>query len=234
MLQISGLNVWYGVTEIVRDVSLQVPEGACIALMGGNGTGKTTILKALSGLVAPRAGEVLFRGEPIQGSHPHDVVVKGLVQVPQGRFVWPGMSVLENLELGGVTLKDKAALRQGVADAFELFPVLAERRSRKASSLSGGEQQMLAISRALMSRPRLLTMDEPSAGLSPRIVLEMVAAIRKLRERGLTILLVEQNVGVAGALAETAYVLANGEIAFAVEGAELARNPDVIRSYLGR
>ncbi|MBT6119285.1 MAG: ABC transporter ATP-binding protein [Rhodospirillaceae bacterium] len=234
MLDVRNLNVWYGVTEVVRDVSFSVPTGSIVALMGGNGAGKTTILNTLSGLLKPRGGELALDGESIKDRHPHDIVVRGLVQVPQGRHVWPGMTVRDNLDLGAVTRKDKDGIRADIEEAFALFPILAERRDQRASSLSGGEQQMLAICRALMAKPRMLLMDEPSAGLSPRIVQEMVAAIRRLHERGLTILLVEQNVGVAGALADTAYVLANGEIAFSTDGAELATNPDVLRSYLGR
>lgn len=234
MLEVRDLNVWYGVTEVVRDVSFNVEEGSVVALMGGNGAGKTTILNTLSGLLKPRAGQVLLHGKSIIGLHPHDIVVNGLVQVPQGRHVWPGMTVGDNLALGAVTRKDKAGVRADTEDALALFPILAERRDLRASSLSGGEQQMLAIARALMAKPKMLLMDEPSAGLSPRIVQEMVAAVRQLHGRGLTILLVEQNVGVAGALADVAYVLANGEIAFSTSGAELVTNPDVLRSYLGR
>lgn len=234
MLDVRNLNVWYGVTEVVRDVTFSVPTGEVVALMGGNGAGKTTILNTLSGLLKPRGGEIALDGESIRDHHPHDIVVCGLVQVPQGRHVWPGMTVRDNLDLGAVTRKDKDSVRADIEEAFALFPILAERHDRRASSLSGGEQQMLAICRALMAKPRMLLMDEPSAGLSPRIVHEMVAAIRQLHRKGLTILLVEQNVGVASALADTAYVLANGEIAFSTDGAELATNPDVLRSYLGR
>jgi branched-chain amino acid transport system ATP-binding protein len=234
MLKVRNLNVWYGLTEVVRNVTFEVTAGHVVALMGGNGAGKTTVLKTLSGLMRPRSGEVLFDGAPIAGLHPRDIVTRGLVQVPQGRFVWPGMTVLENLQLGAVTRKDKAEIQRSLGEAFALFPTLARKRSEKAAQLSGGEQQMVAVARAMMAKPRMLMMDEPSAGLSPRVTEEMVAALRQLHARGLGILLVEQNVGVAGALADEAYVLANGEIAFATSGAQLASDPQVIRSYLGR
>lgn len=234
VLTVRNLNVWYGLTEVVRDVSFDVPANGVVALMGGNGAGKTTILKTISGMVRPRGGEILFEGKRIDGLHPRDVVVNGLVQVPQGRYVWPGMSVLDNLELGAVTRTDKAEIHASIEDAFALFPTLARKRSDKAAQLSGGEQQMVAIARAMMAKPRMLMMDEPSAGLSPRLTEEMVDAFRKLHERGLGILLIEQNVGVASALADQAYVLADGKIAFGTTGVALASDPQVIRSYLGR
>jgi branched-chain amino acid transport system ATP-binding protein len=205
-----------------------------VALLGGNGAGKTTILKTISGMVRPRGGEVVFGGDRVDGLHPRDIVVKGLAQVPQGRYVWPGMTVMDNLELGAVTRRDKAEIAASIADAFELFPTLARKRGDKAAQLSGGEQQMVAIARAMMAKPKMLMMDEPSAGLSPKVTEEMVDALAKLHARGLAILLIEQNVGVAGALAEQVYVLADGTIAHATTGAALASDPQVIRSYLGR
>jgi len=214
MLDVQHLSVAYGVTEVLRDVSFTVPERSIVALLGGNGSGKTTTLNVLSGLLAPRGGAVRFEGRSIAALPSHEVVRRGIVQVPQGREVWSGMSVRDNLDLGAATRRD--------------------RQSRKAGTLSGGEQQMLAIGRALMARPRLLLMDEPSAGLSPVVVQAMVAAIQRLHARGLTILLVEQNVGVAAALAEHAHVLMNGEVALSAPAADLLRNPDVLRSYLGR
>jgi branched-chain amino acid transport system ATP-binding protein len=234
MLSVEHLNVWYGPTEVVRDVTFDVPAGRVIGLMGGNGAGKSTILKALSGLVVPKAGKVAFDGKSIAGLHPHDIVVAGIVQVPQGRYVWPGMSVRDNLELGAVTRRDKAEIRTGIEDVFTIFPTLARKQKQRAGQLSGGEQQMVAVGRAMMAKPRLMMMDEPSAGLAPRIVDEMIEAIKTLNKRGLSILLVEQNVGVAAALAETAHVLANGELSFTTTGRELATDPQVIRSYLGR
>jgi branched-chain amino acid transport system ATP-binding protein len=234
MLEVQHLSVAYGVTEVLRDVSFTVPERSIVALLGGNGSGKTTTLNVLSGLLAPRGGAVRFEGRSIAALPSHEVVRRGIVQVPQGREVWSGMSVRDNLDLGAATRRDRRATRADLEDVFALFPVLRDRRSRKAGTLSGGEQQMLAIGRALMARPRLLLMDEPSAGLSPIVVQAMVAAIQRLHARGLTILLVEQNVGVAAALAEHAHVLMNGEVALSAPAADLLRNPDVLRSYLGR
>ncbi|PYM87115.1 MAG: ABC transporter ATP-binding protein [Candidatus Rokuibacteriota bacterium] len=234
MLDVQHLSVAYGVTEVLRDVSFTVPERSIVALLGGNGSGKTTTLNVLSGLLAPRGGAVRFEGRSIAALPSHEVVRRGIVQVPQGREVWSGMSVRDNLDLGAATRRDRRATRADLEDVFTLFPVLRDRQSRKAGTLSGGEQQMLAIGRALMARPRLLLMDEPSAGLSPVVVQAMVAAIQRLHARGLTILLVEQNVGVAAALAERAHVLMNGEVALSAPAADLLRNPDVLRSYLGR
>ena len=234
MLDVQHLSVAYGVTEVLRDVSFTVPERSIVALLGGNGSGKTTTLNVLSSLLAPRGGAVRFEGRSIAALPSHEVVRRGIVQVPQGREVWSGMSVRDNLDLGAATRRDRRATRADLEDVFTLFPVLRDRQSRKAGTLSGGEQQMLAIGRALMARPRLLLMDEPSAGLSPVVVQAMVAAIQRLHARGLTILLVEQNVGVAAALAEHAHVLMNGEVALSAPAADLLRNPDVLRSYLGR
>ena len=234
MLDVQHLSVAYGVTEVLRDVSFTVPERSIVALLGGNGSGKTTTLNVLSGLLAPRGGDVRFEGRSITALPSHEVVRRGIVQVPQGREVWSGMSVRDNLDLGAATRRDRRATRADLEDVFALFPVLRDRQPRKAGTLSGGEQQMLAIGRALMARPRLLLMDEPSAGLSPVVVQAMVAAIQRLHARGLTILLVEQNVGVAAALAEHAHVLMNGEVALSAPAADLLRNPDVLRSYLGR
>jgi branched-chain amino acid transport system ATP-binding protein len=234
MLEVQNLSVSYGVTEVLRDVSFGVPAGSIVALLGGNGSGKTTTLNVLSGLLVPRGGFVRFEGERIDGLGTDATVRRGIVQVPQGREVWAGMSVRDNLDLGAVTRADRRAARQDLEEVFELFPVLRTRQRAKAGSLSGGEQQMLAIGRALMARPRLLLMDEPSAGLAPRVVQAMVEAIRRLHARGLTILLVEQNVGVAAALAERAHVLMNGEIALSAPAADLLHNPELLKSYLGR
>jgi len=234
MLEVQHLNVSYGVTEVLRDVSFTVPARSIVALLGGNGSGKTTTLNVLSGLLAPRGGAISFEGRPIEALPTHEVVKRGIVQVPQGREVWSGMTVRDNLDLGAATHRDRRAAKADVEEVFALFPVLRDRQSRKAGTLSGGEQQMLAIGRALMARPRLLLMDEPSAGLAPVVVQAMVAAIQRLHARGLTILLVEQNVGVAAALAQHAHVLMNGEVALSAPAADLLRNPDVLRSYLGR
>jgi branched-chain amino acid transport system ATP-binding protein len=234
MLTVERLSVWYGATEVLRDVSFAVPAGEIVALMGGNGAGKSTTLNALSGLLKPRAGSIIFDNDAIAGRHPHDIVVRGLVQVPQGRYCWPTMTVRDNLELGAITRNDRAGIASDLEETLTIFPALRERLGSRAGALSGGQQQMVAIARALMGRPKLLLMDEPSHGLSPKIVEEMIEAIRILHARGLTILLVEQNVGVAAALAGTAHVLRNGEIVMSAPGSELLDNPQLLKSYLGR
>ncbi len=234
MLRVDHLKVWYGVTEVLRDVSFEVPEGKVVALLGGNGSGKTTVLNALAGLIRPRAGSIAVKGEETAGLPPDRIVKLGIAQVPQGREVFATMTVEENLELGAVTRRDRAGIAADKAEMLTLFPALAEHRKKRASSLSGGEQQQVAIGRALMSRPRLLLMDEPSAGLAPVIVDRMVETIRALHARGLTILLVEQNVGVAAAVAESAHVLQNGAIVHSGPAAALINSREVLASYLGR
>jgi len=234
MLDVQHLEVSYGATQVLRDVSFHVPERSIVALLGGNGSGKTTTLNVLSGLLAPQGGTVTLNGERIDGLATHDVVARGLVQVPQGREVWGGMTVHDNLMLGAALRRDRRTIDADVAEMLALFPVLEQKRRARAATLSGGEQQMLAIARALMARPRVLLLDEPSAGLSPVIVGQLVDIVRALHDRGLTIVLVEQNVGVAAALAERAHVLVNGEIAVSGPAADLLTNPDVLASYLGR
>jgi branched-chain amino acid transport system ATP-binding protein len=234
MLDVQHLSVWYGVTEVLRDVSFAVGEGSVVALLGGNGSGKSTLLNALSGLIAPRGGLVRYLGEETTGFGAHQMVRRGVVQVPQGREVFTDMSVSDNLELGAATRSNLKEIRQDMNEIFDLFPVLRERRTRPAGSLSGGEQTQLSIGRALMSRAKLLLMDEPSVGLSPRMIDAVIEAILRLRQRGLTILLVEQNVGVAAAVAEQAHVLKDGVIAYAGRAKQLINNPEVLASYLGR
>jgi branched-chain amino acid transport system ATP-binding protein len=234
VLDIRHLKVSYGITEVLRDVSLAVPARSIVALLGGNGSGKTTLLNALAGLVRPSAGSVRFAGEECAGLPAHEMVRRGVVQVPQGREIWPSMTVLDNLELGAATRHDRAAIKLDIAEILALFPPLAANQRRSAGALSGGEQQMVAIGRALMARPRYLLMDEPSAGLAPPVVAAMVDSVLALKERGLTILLVEQNVGVAAALAEHAHILQSGGIVFAGPAAGLVDNPAVLSSYLGR
>jgi branched-chain amino acid transport system ATP-binding protein len=234
MLDVRHLSVWYDVTEVLRDVSFSVKERSVVALLGGNGSGKSTLLNALCGLIAPKRGSVRFRDEETAGLGAHHMVRRGLVQVPQGREVFADMSVEDNLELGAATRTNMKEIRKGMEEVFGLFPVLQERRARRAGSLSGGEQTQLSIGRALMSQAKLLLMDEPSVGLSPRMVDVVIDAILRLRERGLTILLVEQNVGVAAAVAEQAHVLKDGAIAYGGPAKELINNPEVLASYLGR
>ena len=234
ILEVCNLSVWYDRTEVLRDVSLSVPAGGIVALLGGNGSGKTTILNALSGLVMPRGGSVLVDGTEAIGASSDQMVRRGVLHVPQGREVFASMSVRDNLELGAATVTDRAAIQSTMREVYELFPILRESATRRAGSLSGGQQQQLAVGRALMARPRILLMDEPSAGLAPNIVQSLVRTIRQLNERGISILLVEQNVGVAAALAETAHVLRNGSIAHSGPAAGLVNNAEVLASYLGR
>jgi branched-chain amino acid transport system ATP-binding protein len=234
VLAIQHLRVRYGTTEVLRDVSFEVPKGAIVALLGGNGSGKTTLLNTLTGLVKPASGSVLFQGTECAGLAASGLVRRGMVQVPQGREVWGSMSVAENLELGAITRNARSAIRNDAEEMFELFPKLAAKRRHRAGALSGGEQQMVAISRALMARPQCLLMDEPSAGLAPAIVADLAGTILTLNKRGLTILLVEQNIGLAAAVAEHAHILQHGEIAFSGPAAGLIDNPAVLRSYLGR
>ena len=234
MLSVAHLNVWYGATEVLRDVSFEVPEGQVVALLGGNGSGKTTILNALTGLIRPRAGSVKLSGQETAGWPPDRLVKRGMSHVPQGREVFATMTVGENLELGAVTRRDRAAIATDIAALQAQFPALAAHWRKRAGSLSGGEQQQVAIARALMSRPRLLLMDEPSAGLSPVVVDTMIDTIRALHARGLTIVLVEQNVGVAAAVADRAHVLQNGAIVHSGPARELINSREVLASYLGR
>ncbi|WP_149538268.1 ABC transporter ATP-binding protein [Siccirubricoccus phaeus] len=233
MLEVEHLAVSYGPTRILEDVSFHVPRGRVVALLGGNGSGKTTVLNALTGMVRPRGGAIRFGGQDCAGWRPDRILRLGLAQVPQGREVFASMSVAENLELGAYTRRDREGVRRDTERALALFPRLREKARRRAGTLSGGEQQMLAVARALMSGPRLLLMDEPSVGLAPNVVGDMVAAIRALREEGLTILLVEQNVGVAAAVADSAHVLQAGRIVHSGPASGLLDDEEVLRSYLG-
>jgi len=234
MLAIENLSVWYGPTEVLRHVSFTVETGSIVALLGGNGAGKTTLLKALSGLLRPTRGSVIFDSRTISGLDPRDIVIAGIAQVPQGRFVWPSMSVRDNLELGAITRNDRAGIEADIERVCAIFPRMKEKISRAAGSMSGGEQQMLAIGRALMARPKLLLMDEPSHGLSPLLVQDLIGAVAAINREGMSILLIEQNVGVAAALAGPTHVLANGEIAMTTTGERVANDPAVLRNYLGR
>jgi branched-chain amino acid transport system ATP-binding protein len=222
MLEVSHLNVWYGVTEVLRDVSFTVPENKIVSLLGGNGSGKTTVLNTLSGMLTPRAGNITFQGSEIAGESSDKMVKSGIVQVPQGREVFSDMTVRENLELGAATRRGMAAIRNDI-----------DEQALRAGSLSGGEQQQVALGRALMAKPKLLLMDEPSVGLSPLIVAAVIETIRQLHASGLTILIVEQNVGVAAAVAEDAYVLKDGAIAYSGSAPGLINDPEVLASYLG-
>ncbi len=231
MLSVKNLEVVYDKTRAVRNVSLSVKQGQVVALLGSNGAGKTTTIRAISGFVTPKAGEVIYRGESIGGKRSHEIVKAGIVQVSQDRDLFPELSVMENLRLGALLLKDKGKVAGKLEEVFDNFPRLKERRRQKAGSLSGGEQQMVAIGRALMGDPVLLLLDEPSIGLSPIFVKHIMGLLRKLRESGMTMLLVEQNAPVAVALAHYFYVLRNGEI---VTEGETASLPGNINEFLGR
>ncbi len=233
MLKITGLSVRYGSIQVLRRVTFHVAEHEIVALIGANGAGKTTLLRAISGLIRAFEGEILFMGKPINRMAPERVVHAGLVHVPEARQLFPNMTVLENLELGGYLYGSKSA-RPQLDRMYGLFPILSERKNQKAGSLSGGEQQMLSIARALMARPRLLVLDEPSMGLAPLIVDEIYRTIETLHREGTTILLVEQNAMGALTIAERAYVLETGRVILSGSAAELMEHDDVQRAYLGK
>ena len=233
LLRVDYLSVAYGVIEALHGISLEVDEGEIVALIGSNGAGKTTTLNAISGIVPARSGKIVFAGRPIQGTPAPKVVGLGISQVPEGRHIFAEMTVQENLELGAYLRRDLAGVRQDADYVFDLFPILRERRHQVAGTLSGGEQQMLAIGRALMARPRLLLLDEPSMGLAPLLVQQVFAILETINAQGTTILLVEQNAHMALKVAQRAYVLETGRIALAGGASELAASPEVQRAYLG-
>jgi branched-chain amino acid transport system ATP-binding protein len=232
LLNVQGLKSGYGVVEVLRGVDLQVMPGELVALLGSNGAGKTTLNLTLSGLVATRGGQVQFEGQDITGLRSRQVVQQGLIQVPEGRKVFPNLSVHENLELGAFT-RGRERRAQNLDKVYETFPRLKERVAQLAGTLSGGEQQMLAIGRGLMAEPRLLILDEPSLGLSPLLVEEMFGLISQLRSSGLAILLVEQNVGQSLDIADRAYVMENGQIRFSGTPADLLASDTLRQAYLG-
>lgn len=233
MLQVTNLNVHYGVIHALHDVNLSVSSGEIVTLIGSNGAGKSTTLLALSGLLQPSSGAVQFEGRNLLTVAPHKRVQAGLVQVPEGRRVFATLTVAENLDLGSYTRRDRAAVHKDLEEVFELFPRLRERRHQPAGTLSGGEQQMLAVGRAMMSRPRLLLLDEPSLGLAPLLVKEIFNVVRRIRERGVTVLLVEQNAHMSLAVSDRAYVLETGQIVMEGPAAQIAGNPRVKQAYLG-
>lgn len=233
MLVVENLSVNYGAIRALHQVSCQVNQGEVVALIGANGAGKTTILNTISGIVPSIAGKVTFEGEEITRMPAHLIVRKGICQVPEGRRVFARMSVQENLEMGGFILTSKSDIAQGIERAFTLFPRLAERRKQAARTLSGGEQQMLAMGRALMSNPRLLLLDEPSMGLAPMLVEKIFEIVVEINKTGTTIMLVEQNASMALSIAHRAYVLETGEVVLSGAARELAENPEVRKAYLG-
>lgn len=233
MLAVKDLNVYYGGIHAIKGVSLTVLQGEIAALIGANGAGKSTTLKAISNLVRPRSGEVSFEGKSLLAEPTHKIVGLGICHVPEGRRIFANLTVLENLELGAFTRGNKSEMKRSMERVFASFPRLKERHTQLGGTLSGGEQQMLAIGRALMSSPRLLLLDEPSMGLAPLLVREIFAIVREINQAGTTILLVEQNAHMALSIAHKAYVLETGVITLAGTAQEIADNPAVQQAYLG-
>ncbi len=233
LLELRGVEVAYGDLPALRGVSVSVEPGETLSVVGANGAGKTTMLRAISGLLRPRAGQILLDGVRLDTLPSHAIVEHGLVQVPEGRKIFPSLTVLENLEMGSYITAARARRREGLAQVFALFPRLEERVGQRAGTMSGGEQQMLAIGRALMARPRVLMLDEPSLGLAPIIVKEIFRIIGEINQLGTTVLLVEQNTRQALALSRRGYVLENGRVVLEGSGAELLGNEHVKRAYLG-
>jgi branched-chain amino acid transport system ATP-binding protein len=232
MLEVRDLHVFYGEIHALKGISFTVRQGEIVTLLGNNGAGKTTTLRTLSGLLAARSGDVQLEGASLLGTAPHDVVLKGITHVPEGRRIFNRLTVVENLEMGAYTRGD-AAIGQDMDHVFTVFPRLKERRTQVAGTLSGGEQQMLAIGRALMAKPRLLLLDEPSMGLAPVLVEQIFETVLTINRQGVTILLVEQNAAMALSIAERGYVLETGRLALEGRARELADNPEVRRAYLG-
>jgi branched-chain amino acid transport system ATP-binding protein len=234
MLKLEAVEVAYGHIQALAGVSLEVREGELVALLGPNGAGKSTTLMTISGIVRPRSGTLLYEGTDLAKASPFDIVGQGLIQCPEGRRIFGGLTVLENLRMGAVRRRDKDGVRRDLESVLSLFPVLGRRRHQSGATLSGGEQQMLAIARALMGSPRLLLLDEPSLGLAPIVVQAIFRVIRELHRRGVTILLVEQNVRQALAVADRGYVLAEGRVILAGSGGELRSNPELEQAYLSK
>ena len=232
MLEVSGINVYYGIIHAIKDVSFQVEEGEIISLIGANGAGKTTILQTVSGLLKSNTGSIMFQNENLMHIPAHKIVSKGLAQVPEGRRVFLQMSVMENLELGAYT-QPKSTIANNLEVIFEHFPRLKERRRQVAGTLSGGEQQMLAMGRAMMSNPKLLMLDEPSMGLAPILVEEIFKIIQSLNKAGVTILLVEQNAQMALSIANRGYVLETGKVVLSADAKSLLNDDSVRKAYLG-
>jgi branched-chain amino acid transport system ATP-binding protein len=234
MLQISDLSIYYGKSIALRNISLEVGDGEIVSLLGANGAGKSTTLRTISGLLTPRSGEITFLGEKINGFPPHKIVKKGVSHCPEGRRIFPEMDVYENLVMMGAYLRsDKKEVMGSLESVYTLFPKLKERRKQKGGTLSGGEQQMLAIGRALMSKPKLLLLDEPSLGLSPTAVLDLAKRIREIHQSGVTVLLVEQNARMALGISDRAYVLEVGKIALSGKAKDLIQVDQVRKAYLG-
>ena len=233
MLKVEKLNVHYGVIHALKDVSMEVKEGEIVSLIGANGAGKTTLLQTISGLLKKTSGEVVFLGKSMNKVSAKNIVKEGITQVPEGRHIFSGMSVYENLMMGAYLRKDKDGIKADLQDIYQRFPILEKRSSQDASTLSGGEQQMLAMGRALMARPKILLLDEPSMGLAPILVKEIFNIIKDINEKGTTVLLVEQNAKMALSIADRAYVMETGNIVMTGTGAELVNSPEIQKAYLG-
>lgn len=233
MLKVNEIDVFYGAIQALFSVSLEVKKGEIVTLIGANGAGKSTLLRTISGLIRPRSGTILFEDIDITKKSSMEIVKLGISHVPEGRRVFPEMTVLENLELGAFLRKDKQAIKKDLELVFERFPRLYERKNQLAGTLSGGEQQMLAIGRALMSRPKLLLLDEPSMGLAPILVTEIFKIIKEINSQGTTILLIEQNANMALSIADRAYVIETGRIVLTGNAKDVASNPEVKKAYLG-
>lgn len=233
LLEVENIHSYYGNIHALRGVSLTVEEGEVVTLIGSNGAGKTTTLRSIHGILAPKEGRILFKGEEIQGRPAHDMIKLGIAQSPEGRKIFSRMSVLENLEMGAYHRSDRSEIQQDMSRVYGLFPRLKERTKQEAGTMSGGEQQMLAIGRALMSRPRLLLLDEPSMGLAPVLVERIFQTIREINQQGTTILLVEQNANVALEIATRGYVLETGAVVNAASSEKLRQDPKVREAYLG-
>jgi branched-chain amino acid transport system ATP-binding protein len=234
MLKVKNIETFYGNIQALKDVSLEISEGEIVTLIGANGAGKTTTLMSVCGIVPPRSGEILFMGQPIHNLTPNQIVSLGISQVPEGRRIFPYLTVMENLDMGAFLRTDNDGIKHDMEYIFELFPILAERRHQAGGTLSGGEQQMLAISRALMARPQLLLMDEPSLGLAPLVVKLIFEIIKKINiENKTTVFLVEQNANLALRIAHKGYVMETGSITLADSAKNLMANEDVKRAYLG-
>jgi branched-chain amino acid transport system ATP-binding protein len=233
MLQVNDINVYYGNIHALKGVSLEINQGEIVTLIGANGAGKSTLLKTISGLLKPKNGDILFEGKSIAGNVAQSIVKKGISQVPEGRRVFSNMSVEENLELGAYLRKDKKGIREDFEKVYQLFPRLQERSKQQSGTLSGGEQQMLAMGRALMARPRLLLLDEPSMGLAPLLVKTIFRIIKEINQTGTTILLVEQNANMALSVADRAYVIETGKIVASGSSEELNQSDQIRMAYLG-
>lgn len=233
MLKVSDLSVNYGVIQAVKGVSFEINEGEIVTLIGANGAGKSTIVKTISGLLKPKAGQIIYQGKDIVHQKAPQIVLDGISQVPEGRHIFSGLTVMENLQMGAFLQKNSREAAKSYQEVFDRFPILAKRKNQDAATLSGGEQQMLAIGRALMAKPKLLLLDEPSMGLSPLFIQQIFTIIKELNEKGTTILLIEQNAKQALSIANRGYVLATGQVQLTGSGHELLANPEVQKVYFG-